>query len=267
MKHADNPSLVMADGTHTRAGREYLGRLADLSGVIHDRLVKGKWVQAEGAVYDGWDAAVHVIDRFAIPPHWRRYWAIDFGYTNPLAWQWWAEDGDGRLYLYREIYQPRREVRDLAEWAVQLSDGEPPPDAVVTDHDPEAMAQIERYTRMTCTPAEKVDRKGGIQEVALRLKTQADGRARLYMFRDALCHEPIQELRDSGRPTRTEAEFDGYVWSPNKARGEEPLKENDHGMDAIRYLCRHLAAAPIDRPWEAPPVGAAFANLPGDIWR
>jgi predicted transcriptional regulator len=40
---------------------------------------------------------------------------VDFGYTNPFVMQWWAEDPDGRLYLYREIYRTRRLVEDHAK--------------------------------------------------------------------------------------------------------------------------------------------------------
>lgn len=244
MRHTDNPSLYRPDGTRTRAGEEYLSRLDDLAGVLRERLRDGRWVQAEGAVYDQWDAAAHVIPRFEIPGTWRRYWSIDFGYTNPLCWQWWAEDPDGRLYLYREIYQTGRLVKDAAEWAVELSTPDPRPEDVVCDHDPEAMAQVERYTGRTCTPADKADRRGGIQQVKDRIKRAGDGKPRLFVFADSLAHEPDPALRAAGKPTRTAAEFESYVWNPKLTRGEEPLKENDHGMDALRYLARHLDGRP-----------------------
>ena len=247
MRHADNPVLYRPDGTRTPFGEAYLGRLDDLTGVRRARLRDGRWAQAEGAVYDGWDAALQVVDPFPVPADWRRYWAIDFGYTNPLCWQWWAEDPDGRLYLYREIYRTGQLVKDAAERAAKLSEGDPPPAAVVCDHDPENMTQVRRHAGVVCRPADKADRKGGIQLVAGRLARAGDGRPRLFLFRDALAHPPDATLQDAGRPTRTEAEFDGYVWNPALGRGEEPVKENDHGLDALRYLCRHLAAHPTAR--------------------
>ena len=105
-----------------------------------------------------------------MPGHWRRYWAVDFGWTNPLCWQFWAEDPDGRLHLYREIYQAGRLVADVAEWVRKTTHGEPSPEAVVTDHDPEAMAVVERVCGVACTKANKADRKGGIQPVKDRLR-------------------------------------------------------------------------------------------------
>ena len=63
----------------------------------------GTW--GEGAVYEGYDTALHVVDKFSIPEEWPRMWVVDFGYTNPLCFQAWASDPDGRLYRYHEIYK------------------------------------------------------------------------------------------------------------------------------------------------------------------
>ena len=180
---------------------------------------------------------VHVIDSFVIPAHWKRYCVIDFGFTNPLCWAWYAMDSDVRLYLSREIYQTGRLVKDVAEWAKELSAGDPRIEATVTDHDPEGMAQVERYGGFRCTPADKADKKGGIQQVADRLKVRSDGKPRLFVFRDSLAHDPDPDLRNSGKPTRTESEFDSYVWNPKLKKGEEPLDENNHGCFVAGTWC------------------------------
>jgi hypothetical protein len=246
MRHTDNPALYLPDlQTRTRFGREYLGRLDDLTGVRRERLRDGRWVQAEGVVYEAWDAAVHLVEAFEIPAHWRRFWAIDFGFTNPLSWQFWAEDPDGRLHLHREIYQPGLLVADACSWVRKLTQGEPAPAVVITDHDPEAMAVVERSLGVRCTPAEKTDRSGGIQAVKDRLRRAGDGRPRLTISKTSLAHIPDESLRSAGKPTSTAAEFDGYVWNPRLARNEEPLKENDHGLDALRYLVGHLDSKPV----------------------
>ncbi len=249
MRHTDNPAFYLADGTtRTKAGHDYLGRLDDLSGVLQARLRDGKWVQAEGVVYDKWDAAVHLVDPVEVPAFWRRYWSIDFGFTNPLCWQFWAEDPDGRLHLYREIYQTGRLVADVAEWVRKTTHDDPRPDVVITDHDPEAMAVIERTLGVTCTPANKTDKKGGLQQVKDRLRRAGDGKPRLTVSKAALCHLPDEGLRAVGKPTSTAGEIDSYVWNPRLARNEEPLKENDHGCDAMRYLVGHLDGGPKTDP-------------------
>lgn len=252
-RHEDNPRL-WANGDWTPFGKTYLATLDNLTGARKLRLRHGRWVQAEGVVYDGWDANIHVVDPFPIPKDWPRHWALDFGYTNPFCLQWWARDPDGRLFMYREIYHTKRLVEDHARHALRLSGAwdagvnwslptaEPAPIAVYGDHDAEDRATFVRHTGMTVAPAVKAV-SPGIQLVTERLQKAGDGRPRLFLFRGATVeHDP--ELLESKRPTSTEEEFDAYVWAkttegkPNK---EEPVKEFDHGLDALRYLCASLS--------------------------
>lgn len=224
-RHEDNPSVTA----------EYLVRLDSLTGHRFLRLRKGIWAAAEGLVFDGWDAAIHLIDRFDVPPAWPRYWVLDFGYTNPFVCQWWAEDPDGRLILYREIYRTQRLVEDHAADVLRESKGEPKPVATIADHDAEGRATFERKTGVITTPAHKavID---GIQAVAARLKPAGDGKPRLMIMRDSLVER--DSLLEEGKPASTVEEIDGYVWDTHNGRrkGEEPLKQDDHGMDAMRYL-------------------------------
>lgn len=242
-RHEDNPVLVNADGTLTERGAAYLGKLDALTGVRHSRLRRGLWVAAEGQIYEQWDPAVHVIDRFPIPAGWTRWWSIDFGYTNPFVLQCWAEDGDGRLYLYRELYRTRRLVEDHAKDILRLvAPGgtwrEPRPRAVICDHDAEDRATLERHLGMSTAAARKTV-SDGIQAVQARLRPAGDGHPRLFVFRDALAQRD-SELEDAKRPACTAEEVPGYVWAvkPGNVEGlkEEPVKENDHGADALRYL-------------------------------
>jgi hypothetical protein len=45
-------------------------------------------------------------------------------------------------------------------------------------------------------------------------------------------------LDEAKKPCSTEEEITGYVWAvkPGGTSPEAPLKENDHGMDAGRYM-------------------------------
>jgi hypothetical protein len=84
--HEDNPVLYdRAKGEWTKAGLVYIDTLDRLTGPRKDRLRFGKWVQAEGIVYEGFERSKHLVDRFEIPKEWPRYWVIDFGYTNPFC--------------------------------------------------------------------------------------------------------------------------------------------------------------------------------------
>src|SRR5690606_19763105 len=112
-RHTDNPIYYDHLGQLTPAAKDYIiGKLDKLTGVRRARPREGLWVSVAGLVYDVRDWAVHVVDRFHSPPDWTRYWAVDSGHTNPFVLQRWAEDRDGRLYLYREPYRRRRLVQD-----------------------------------------------------------------------------------------------------------------------------------------------------------
>ena len=229
-RHEDNPSVTP----------QYLARLDALTGVRYKRLRLGLWVAAEGTVYEGWDPAVHRVDRFDIPAAWPRYWVVDFGYVHPFCAAWFAEDPDGRLYRYKEIYRTGRLVEDHAREMLAVSEGEPRPSAIICDWDAEDRATLERYLGMGTTKAHK-GISDGIQAVASRLRSEADGKPRLFYLRDSVV-ERDPSLVEKKLPTSTEEEYDGYVWNEGGGRrkGEEPLKVNDHGMDCTRYMVAYL---------------------------
>lgn len=236
-RHRDNPMLWDAEADDwTDFGREYVvDRLGNLTGVRRKRLLDGAWAAAEGQIFEEYDPAVHLIPPFEIPDDWPRYWVIDFGFVHAFTWNWYAIDHDGRIYLYRQMYRTRRLVEDHAAQGMRLSKGEPRPRKIICDHDAEDRATFERHTGMRTTAATK-NVSAGIQAVQERLRTQVDGKARLYVFQDSLV-ERDQELKAEGKPTSTEDEFTSYVWDERK---EAPVKEDDHGMDNIRYMCAEL---------------------------
>lgn len=247
MRHEDNPALFTHDGLKTPFGESYLARLDDLTGVRRLRYRDGKWAQAEGVVFDCWDSSVNLIPPFAVPADWRRIWSVDFGYTNPFVWQLWAVDHDGRMFLIKEIYRTKLAVEDAAVMIREHTSGEPLPEAIVRDHDREDGVTLERHLGgMATIPAIKAV-TAGIDLVNSRMKKAGDGKPRLFIFQNALVHDPDQDLLAAGKPTHTAAEMDTYVFK-KKADGsvskDEPVKENDHGADCGRYACAYLDHGP-----------------------
>ena len=235
-RHEDNPTLFDPEtGTITEQGQRTMAVLDSLSGVRYQRLRLGKWVSAEGQIYDDYDAAIHLVDRFDIPPDWRRFRVIDFGLVHPLVCQWWATDEDNRMYRYREIYMTGRTVSTHAEQIKELSRGEII-ETTVCDHDAEDRQTLAENGIPNIPAIKAVTR--GIGKVQDRLKKQADERARLFFLRDSLI-EIDQSLSGAHSPTCTEDEIDNYIWK-NNVRKEEPVKDNDHGMDATRYAVMYL---------------------------
>jgi phage terminase large subunit len=232
-RHEDNPVLYRG-GVLTAAGRDYIGKLDALTGVRYQRLRRGLWVAAEGLIYEEFDPVLNVCDAFVPPKDWPRYWVVDFGFTNPFVCQFWAEDPDGRLYMYKEIYRTRRLVEDHAKDILAVMDARPY--AIICDHDAEDRATLERHLLMSTRAATK-NVSEGIQAVAVRLRPQADGRARLVFCRDAVVRLD-QALKDVGKPQSTLEEIVGYIWDTGngKQAKEQPLKVDDHGMDCTRYM-------------------------------
>lgn len=247
-RHEDNPTVT----------DEYLAMLDGLTGVRRARLYRGEWAAADGMVYeDSWDATKNLQPRAAISKRgddlygdcgidhaWPRYLAIDFGYTlqHPFVCQWWAEDGEGALWMYREIYLTGTLVEDHAytirkysRWGASPN-GDPFPRAIICDHDAEGRATLQKHLGLRTIAADKRVLEG-IQAVAVRMRAQQDGRPRLFYLRDSLI-ERDRELVDAKRPTCTAEEVESYIWKMGStSRRDEVEKDNDHGLDATRYLC------------------------------
>jgi hypothetical protein len=279
-RHRDNPALFDDDGNATPDGQRYLSTLARLTGVRKARLEAGKWVAAEGVIYEGWDDAVNLLDRpelpplpegepdrprligETLPPDWPRYWGVDFGFTNPFVCQCWAVDGDGRLYLEWEVYRTRRTVDEHAVTIldqVSVLDPRyvhrdstprrayqgriwygPRPTRIICDHDSGDRALLQRELGIV-TKAARKNVTGGIQAVQKRIRPADDGRPRLFLLRDAAV-ERDPDLVEAKKPTCTQEELPGYVWDiqPGKPVKEIPRKEDDHGMDTKRYVVAEI---------------------------
>ncbi len=262
-RHKDNPVYYTRDGHLTKSGRAYIvGKLGKLTGVLRLRLLDGKWAAAEGVIFEQWDDAIHLVDAFDVPADWPRYWSVDFGFKNPFVCQMWAENPDGELFLYREFYHTKRTVDKHCETILEtctekdsnfkpnVGEGferlrahegriwiEPKPEAIYCDHDAGGRAILEREIGFPTKAAHKVVSEG-LQAVQRRLASN-----RLHIMRG--CRVELDtELEDDKYPTCTYQEIPAYVWAERRAiidvggtvPKDEPVKEHDHGCDAMRYL-------------------------------
>lgn len=252
-RHEDNPRYFdLKTNDWTEEGYEYVfGILEGLTGVRYARYRKGIWAASEGSVYeDTWDAAKIVVDSFDIPKEWPRYLAIDFGLKHPFVCLWAALDPDGRLIIYKQIYMTNRLVEDHAKTIRQVSqwgsaNGDPLPRAIICDHQAGERATLERHLGLMTMLAQK-NVEAGIQLVSSRFKVAADGKPRILIFRDSLV-EVDRDLAARKHPTCLQDEPESYVWAKNAAGlKDEPVKENDHALDALRYLVAHFDLVPSD---------------------
>jgi phage terminase large subunit len=241
--HKHNPSLFNQETQDwTEQGKRTMSILSSMTGIRKARGYEGKWVAAEGVVYEFTNA--HRITRDKVPEIRRWYLAIDFGYTNPFVCQLWGVDADGRMYLWHEIYMTRRTVAAHIP-AIKAMIGSRQIEAIIADHDAEDRATL-RENGLT-TIAAKKDISVGIQTMQERLKIQGDGKPRLYVCEDACIEydkELYREYPGDLHPCCTEHEFAVYAFPPSKggkSDKEDPMDLNNHGLDAARYLAMRLA--------------------------
>jgi phage terminase large subunit len=223
----------------------YRARLMGLRGRYKARYIEGKWMAFEGLVYDCFKPAgehSHMVDPHPIPDEWPRLVLVDFGYANPFCLQCWAQAPKGRWERYREIYLSHRTVMRHAETVKAFPDFNLLKERAqwICDHDAEDRATLEQALGIR-TLAAKKDRRIGFQRAyELFAPPSSNGdepEPEIVFHRDCLVERDFY-LLDQGKPTCTEEEIQGYVWAGSGK--DEAVKQDDHGMDLIRYLANEL---------------------------
>ena len=153
----------------------------------------------------------------------RRYVAIDYGTTNPCVFLDAWDDGE-TFYIAREYYWDsaamRRQKTD-AEYARDLEDFLGGDRAVQVIVDPSAASFKAELRNRGFRVLDAVNAvREGISVTATLI-----GNRQVKAEREQ-CPALLREIQS-------------YVWDDKaRLRGEErPLKERDHAMDALRYLC------------------------------
>ena len=206
---ADNPTLT----------RRYVAGLQTrYTGAWRARMVEGEWVSAEGSVFP---LVLEAVGRR--PPAgamWRWTAGADWAHSSVThvvlighhvdgtrwAWAEWRHDGaeQGRLTETQQAQRIRRWIGDRELSGIWV--------------DPSAPALIAALRRegMRARRADN-DVLAGIQYVAQETES---GAVRIASH----CRELVAELSD-------------YRWDPDAAAAgiDKPLKERDHGPDALRY--------------------------------
>ena len=192
------------------------------TGLFYKRYILGQWVQAEGSIYADFDRATHVVSR---PPGFAEHYyvGVDYGAQNPFAavLVGFRSNHSPRLWVEKELYwDPAKMFRQKtnSEFADDLSrfiDGYNVRGVYL---DPSAESfQIElRRNKIRVIEAEN-DVFPGITFVANLISNH-----QLKVV--DCCPNLIREM-------------EMYVWDSKKsARGiQEPVKQNDHACDALRY--------------------------------
>jgi hypothetical protein len=177
-----------------------------------------EFITRAGLVYS-LDWSVHVLARpEAEMQHW--FMCADEGYTNPAVVLLVGVDGDGRLHIANELYKrgmlQSNVVAQAIEWGHRYNTN-----IIIVDRSAAGLIADLRDAGLDATPHQGrvLD---GITLVQELMKVQDDGKPRVTV--DPECINTIEE-------------FESYVW---KNERDEPVKADDHAMDAFRYGCEWL---------------------------
>lgn len=247
-KVADNRLLLESDPT-------YIDRLRLVgSAELVRAWLEGDWSAIEGAFFDCWSTARHVVRPFAIPEHWMRFCSMDWGYARPSSVGWWAVVSDdhrvggltlprGCLVRYRELYtasEPNVGLRwtaeRLADEIVRLTGNEgvtytvADPAIFAQDGGPSIAERMEgRGLYLRRADNTRVAQRGalsGWDQVRGRLMGEGDDRPMLVTF--STCRDSIRTIP---------------MLQHDAHRAEDVDTESeDHAADEWRYAC-------ASRPW------------------
>lgn len=196
----------------------YIANLKALLPVERARLLDGDWdVRREGLVYPGFDACLVEPDGGLADPD---AGGLDFGFSNPFAAVWGHLDHDDVLWITGERYRSQCTLpihceaipRGVRYWC-DPADPESIRELRIAGHD--AVPCVHLPGRGAAGEAKK-PKLAGIDRVSERIRT---GRLRIVRSK---CPNLVREL--------------GLYHYNSDNLSEDPVKEDDHSCDALRYL-------------------------------
>lgn len=271
------PSRITDNKLLLRADPGYVSRLQLVgSAELVRAWLEGDWSAVEGAFFNEWSEARHVVSPFSIPEPWLKFRSGDWGSAKPFSIGWWAVASDsypvagtgiviprGALVRYREWYGASRPdvglkmtAEEVARGIMTRETGEDitygvlDPACFSSDGGPsiaERMADIGvHFERADNARVSRRGALGGWDLVRARLKGDGDRRPMLYVFRT--CRDFLRTVP---------------VLQHDVSRTEDlDTSAEDHIADETRYAC-------ASRPWIAAEQEGLRLPPPPDIkrWR
>lgn len=168
----------------------------------------------EGLVFKEFDRSRHVYDEIEYRCD-ESIAGVDFGYTNPCAVTHIDRDGDDNYYIKEEWYKTERSEEQIAEYVKSCNFNRVYPD-------PENAGAIALLNGKGVAVIEVTKGKGsvasGISKIHLLFKMN---KLKIH----SSCKNLIWELENYRYPDS----------KPNHNEDENPIKENDHAIDSMRY--------------------------------
>lgn len=201
--------------------KEYIENIKkEYTGVFFERYILGNWVIAEGLVYPDYDNTVKTEPRdyteYAV--------SMDYGTQNPTVMLLWGRHG-GTWYAVREYEHSGRETniqKTDAEYYAEL-------EKLCADFPVQTGAKIELIIDPSAASFIAVAQQGH------RFKVRKADNDVLNGIRNTASALSDRRILINDCCARTIREFGLYSWD-SRAAEDAVIKEDDHGMDAVRYF-------------------------------
>lgn len=207
------------------------------------------FVAMSGLVYKEFDPTIHIAD-LEFDPELPTYRSIDFGFRNPFVCLDIQVDRNGRVYVVDEYYRQEESILDHIAYLKESKRH-----YLAYFCDPSGATEIELLRRaglpVKTKPSEIRAGIEMIREALIRERRAVSGERRpeesagsslLNHKPEAVTHRPGDSCKAglliSRRCNNLVSEFMSYRYPEGGRQGtsENPIKENDHALDALRYF-------------------------------
>jgi len=221
----------------------------------------GDWDQWSGMIFKQYRWDRHTMEPIGVPLSWTRYNGIDWGFAKPWAVLYGAVDPDGRVWIYREIYEVQ--VGE-AEQAKRILESEAEDEHIAVRYADDSMWDLEG----DALPKAQVYAENGVYltKAGKGPGSRVTGWQRIhsYMAEGPACPHhrangwetcPMIHIFRTCEKTIFELKNLPYARTGNPEDAD--TKAHDHAMDALRYLLVNLGGGP-SWPDIPPPQEPAF---------
>lgn len=228
------------------------GMMATYSQDRIDREILASFDAFQGMIFTEMRRDLHVIKPFAIPEEWSKFVGMDHGFQNAACGLWCAVDYDGNVYAYREFYQEQWIIEEICKGNKKTGEhgliGLNNRDKIEAIYiDPSTRAdrgkESDFHTYMDNLPKKWAlipannQVRASIDRIQEYLKpNHRTGKPRLYIF--DTCPNLIEQMTQY----RWKELSTGLATTQNPK--EEPVKKDDHAVDALRYAMMSLPDSP-----------------------
>lgn len=195
---ADEVDKAKLELTEDRFAQEYMADFRKTEGLVY------KDFNRDRMVFNEMPANIHVVEVLS---------DLDWGWTNPAAAHKVLKDSQAHYWIVEEFYKTNKTTGEIIEHVKTYGASKLYPDPAEPDRNEEA-----RRAGLNVRDVSK-DIEAG---VACMQDVIRQGRLHIH----SSCENTLWEIETYSYPEK----------KPDKNESELPIKENDHAMDALRYL-------------------------------